>query len=100
MPGAPSTIHYGECYRIGVLIGLCRRCEAAHQRLPAGTVRRRMNAAGSLAAGDVTGRYYTGRFPDPGAAQLAAGLLCTDADKMADVLGWREDADRIVARGR
>lgn len=90
MPGAPAGIHCGEFGGIGLLVGMCARCEAAHRRLPASTVRRRMNAAGVLAAGDVTGRYYVARFRDLGTAQLAVGLLNTaHAAEVADILGWR-----------
>jgi hypothetical protein len=90
MPGTPSAIHCGEFGGLGLLVGMCARCEAAHRRLPASTVRRRMTAAGVLAAGDVTGRYYVARFCDPGAAQLAVGLLNTaHAGEVANILGWR-----------
>ncbi|MBS0554827.1 MAG: hypothetical protein JSS47_20245 [Proteobacteria bacterium] len=49
-----------------------------------------MNAAATLAATDTTGRYWTARFPDSGAARLAAALIAyheTTAD-MLDALGW------------
>lgn len=90
-PGPLAEVCPGELDGLGVLVGLCPRCVQAHRRLPHGTVAKRLNAAASLAAGDDTRRYWTARFPDAGAARLAAGLLGraeTVADTLA-ALGWR-----------
>lgn len=90
MPAALAVVHPGELDDTGVLIGFCRRCNQANDRLPAGTRQKRMNAAARLAASDTTGRYWTARFSDPGAATLAAHLLGhpTTAADTAVALGW------------
>jgi hypothetical protein len=91
MPGPLAEVHPGETLDMGVLLGLCPRCVQAHRRLPAGTVQKRLNAAAGLAARDDTRRYWTARFPDAGAARLAAGMLGRPesvADMLA-ALGWR-----------
>ena len=86
-----AVVHPGELDDVGVLLGFCRRCNQANDRLPAGTRQKRMNAAARLAASDTTGRYWTARFSDPGAATLAAHLLGhpTTADDTAAALGWK-----------
>lgn len=91
-PCKPFGIHHGTYDGVHVVIGLCQRCERANLRLPAGTVQKRLNAAGALAARDTTNRYYGARFADPGAAQLSAHLLGhADTGKdAAKALGWIE----------
>lgn len=91
MPGPLAKVQPGALDGLGVLIGICPRCVQAHRRLPAGTVTKRINAAASLAAGDTTGRYWTARFPDAGAARLAAHMLGhpDTAPDTAAALGWR-----------
>lgn len=90
MPCRPVRIDHGTIDNIAVLVGLCARCEQSMARLPAGTRQKRMNAAARLAASDTTGRYYTARFPDAGAALLAAHMLAhpTMAADIAAALGW------------
>lgn len=92
MPTPVSTVLPGEIHSIGVLIGLCRRCEQANKRLPYGTVQKRLNAAAALAAADHTGRFWTARFPDSGAAHLAAAMLGNPATgrDAAKALSWIE----------
>ena len=91
MPGPLAEVCPGEIDDIGVLIGLCRRCVQAHRRLPHGTTQKRLNAAASLAARDETGRFWSARFPDAGAARLAAHMLGhpDTAPDTAAALGWR-----------
>lgn len=90
MPGPLAKVQPGELDGLGVLIGICPRCVQAHRRLPAGTVQKRINAAASLAARDDTRRYWTARFPDAGAAVLAAHMLGNPdtAAETAAALGW------------
>lgn len=92
LPAPIHAIHHGRVGSTGVLFALCRRCEAANCRLPPGTVQKRLNRAGDLAASDTTGRYCTARFADPGAAQLAAHMLGNPATgpDAAKALGWIE----------
>ncbi|HHW65765.1 MAG TPA: hypothetical protein GX403_17790 [Rhodocyclaceae bacterium] len=54
-------------------------------------MQKRLNAAASLAARDETGRFWTARFPDAGAARLAAHMLGhpDTAPDTAVALGWR-----------
>lgn len=90
MPAPLAALHPGEVDGVGVLIGLCARCNQAHHRLPFGTWRKRLNAAAERAASDTTGSLWTARFPDPDAAELAARLLgnrSTVADTLV-ALGW------------
>jgi len=68
LPFVPVVAHHGTIDNIAVLCGLCARCEHSMARLPTGTRQKRMNAAATLAASDTSGRYYTARFPDHGAA--------------------------------
>ena len=91
MPAPLVVVHPGELDDTGVLIGFCARCELANRRLPAGTRQKRLNAAARLAASDTSGRFWTARCSDPGAATLAAHLLGhpTTAADTAAVLGWR-----------
>lgn len=91
MPATIATVLHGEHEGLGVLVGLCRRCHEANGRLPAGVVQKRLNAAARLAAGDTSGRFWTARFPDPGAARLAAGMCghAQHADEVAQALGWQ-----------
>ena len=91
MPAPLAVVHPGELDDTGVLIGFCARCELANRRLPAGTRQKRLNSAARLAAADTTGRYWTARFSDPGAATLAAHLLGhpTTAADTAAALGWK-----------
>ena len=91
MPAALSAVHPGALDDVGVLIGLCGRCELANRRLPAGTRQKRLNAAARLAASDTAGRYWTARFPDHGAALLAAHMLGhpETVHDVAVALGWR-----------
>lgn len=91
MPAPLAVVHPGEIHGIGVLFGLCARCNQANDRLPAGTRQKRMNAAAALAARDTTGRYWTARFPDHSAAELAAHMLGhpDTAPEAATALGWR-----------
>jgi deferrochelatase/peroxidase EfeB len=90
MPAALSAVHPGALDDVGVLIGLCRRCNQANDRLPAGTRQKRLNAAARLAASDTSGRYWTARLLDPGAATLAAHMLGhpETAHDVAAALGW------------
>lgn len=91
MPAKPATLHHGEIHDIGVLFGLCARCDQAHRRLPHGVFIKRLNACADLAAGDTSGRYWTARFPNSGAARLAAAMIGnpeTAAD-MLETLGWK-----------
>lgn len=74
-----------------MVFGLCARCVRTHERLPTGTVAKRLNAAAARAASDISGRYWTARFPDHGAAVLAAnmiGFAGTREDALA-ALDWR-----------
>lgn len=90
IPGPLSGIHHGHYDGLPVLFGLCLRCTRSNARLPTATRQKRLNAAATLAATDTTGRYWTARFPDSGAARLAAALIAyheTTAD-MLDALGW------------
>ncbi len=91
MPGAVALLHPGEIHNIGVLLGLCARCERSNGRLPRGTVQKRLNAAASLAAGDTSQRYWTARFSDHGAAVLAAHLIgCASTRRDAlEAIGWQ-----------
>lgn len=91
MPAPLAVAHYGEIHGIGVCVGVCNRCHQANRRLPCGTVQKRLNAAAALAARDTSGRFWTARFPDAGAARLAAGLLGhpDTAQDIAAALGWR-----------
>lgn len=91
MPAPAATLHPGEIHDIGVLIGLCARCARANDRLPHGTAQKRLNAAASLAAGDTSQRYWTARFPDHGAAVLAAHLIGNPetATDTLEAIGWR-----------
>lgn len=91
MPARPAVVHPGEIHNIGVLFGLCARCELANRRLPAGPRQKRLNAAAELAARDTTGRFWTARFPDHSAAELAAHMLGhpNTAPETAAALGWR-----------
>lgn len=84
-------VHYGTQCAIGVVFGVCARCDQANARLPAGPRQKRLNAAGALAVSDTTARYWTARFPDVGAAQLAAHLVANagTATDAAAALGWR-----------
>ena len=90
MPAELATLHPGAIHGIGVIFGLCARCARANSRLPTSTRQKRLNAAASLAAGDTTGRYWTARFPDAGAARLAAHMLGNPDTKAetAAALGW------------
>lgn len=97
LPAALAVVHPGQLDDLGVLVGLCRRCNQANDRLPAGTRQKRLNAAARLAASDTSGRYWTARFPNHGAAELAAHML-GHPDTAADIavaLGWEQSA-RIV----
>lgn len=90
-PAPLAAVHPGELDDLGVLIGLCARCELANCRLPAGTRQKRLNAAALLAASDTSARFWTARFPDHGAALVAAHMLGhpeTAADTAA-ALGWK-----------
>lgn len=91
MPAPLAVVHPGEIHGIGVAFGLCARCELANRRLPAGTRQKRLNGAADLAARDTTGRYWTARFPDHSAAELAAHMLghSDTASETAAALGWR-----------
>ena len=91
MPAPVATLHPGEIHNIGVLLGLCARCARSNDRLPRGVTQKRLNGAASLAAGDTTGKYWTARFPDHGAAVLAArmiGCASTRHDTL-EAIGWR-----------
>ena len=90
LPAPLAVVHPGEIHGIGVVFGLCRRCNQANDRLPAGTRQKRLNAAARLAASDTSGRFWTARFSDPGAATLAAHMLGhpTTAADTAVALGW------------
>jgi|GEM_PF-2096175 len=85
-PASVTTLHPGEIHGIGV------RCDLAHKRLPHGTTQKRLNAAARLAASDISGRYWTARFPDQDAAALAARMLGnpTTGRDAARALGWIE----------
>lgn len=91
MPAPLAVVHPGEVDGVGVLIGLCARCAASNARLPPGTRQKRLNAAARLAASDTSGRYWTARFPDHGAAELAAHMLGhpKHADEVARAIGWQ-----------
>ena len=91
MPAPVAVVHPGELDDTGVLLGFCARCELANRRLPAGTRQKRLNAAARLAASHTTGRYWTDRFPDHGAALLAAHMIGhpgTAIDTL-EAIGWR-----------
>ncbi len=91
MPAKPAALLHGEIFSIGVVVGVCARCEQAHERLPRGTVQKRLNAAYAFAAADTSGRYWTARFKTAGAAALAAHMVghqSTTADAL-EVLGWQ-----------
>lgn len=92
MPAPLAALHPGDIRGVGVLIGLCARCNQAHDRLPHGTTQKRLNAAARLAAADTTRTFWTARFPDAAAAKLAAHMLGhhDTALKAAAALGWRE----------
>lgn len=90
IPAPLAALHPGELDGFGVLIGICARCSQAHRRLPHGTRQKRLNAAAERAAADRTGTFWTARFPDSDAAELAACLLgnrSTVADTLV-ALGW------------
>lgn len=91
MPAPLAALHPGEVDGVGVLIGLCARCDQAHRRLPYGTWQRRLNAAARLAAADTSGRYWTARLPDHGAAVVAAHLIGNPgtASGTLAALGWQ-----------
>ena len=91
-PTPIHAIHYGTVDGMGVVFVVCTRCDAANNRLPTGTAQKRRNAASILAATNTTHRYYTARFADPGAAQLAAHMLGNPATgpDAAKALGWIE----------
>lgn len=90
MPAPLAVALHGEIDGIGVCLGVCNRCHQANGRLPRGTVQKRLNAAAALAAGDTTARFWTARFPDHGAARLAAHMLGhpDTAPETAAALGW------------
>lgn len=91
MPAPLAALHPGEIRGVGVLIGLCARCNQAHDRLPHGTTQKRLNAAARLAAADTTRTFWTARFPDADAAELAARLLgnAVTAPDTLTALGWQ-----------
>ena len=91
MPSPLGVAMHGEIDGIGVCLGVCNRCHQANGLLPRGTVQKRLNAAAALAARDTTARYWTARFPDAGAARLAAGMLGRPetSNDIAGLLGWR-----------
>ena len=91
MPAQLAVVHPGELEGMGVLMGFCRRCNQANDRLPAGTRQKRMNAAAALAARDTTGRFWTARLQDLDAAALAAHMLGHPAYAAytAAALGWK-----------
>jgi len=74
-----------------VVFGLCARCARAHERLPASAVAKRLNAAAARAVSDTSGRYWTARFPDHGAAVLAANMIGFAGTRAAALaaLEWR-----------
>lgn len=86
----PARIHAGELDQVGVLLGLCVACAAAHDRLPAGRRHRQLSAAARTAAGDSGQRYWAAAFADKDAAQLAAGLIrCTGTRPGAlEAISW------------
>lgn len=90
MPGSPAAVHFAQVDGLAVIFGICRRCSRANARLPASTRQKRLNVAAKLAATDTTDRFYTARFPDQGAAQLAAGMLSatTTTEDTLEALGW------------
>jgi len=92
MPAPVTMLHPGEIHGIGVLFGVCVRCDLAHKRLPHGTTQKRLNAAARLAASDISGRYWTARFPDQDVAALAARMIGNAATgrDAARALGWIE----------
>jgi hypothetical protein len=73
-PGTPIAVEHGAFNGAGLVLGICARCDTAQSRLPAGTARKRKTAAARRATADPA-RYWCAVFPDPGAAQLAAGLI-------------------------
>ncbi len=91
MPAPLAVVHPGEIHGIGVGVGLCARCELEYRRLPVGTRQKRLNSAADLAARDTTGRFWTARFADHGAAALAAHMLGhpDTAPETAAALGWQ-----------
>lgn len=90
MPGPLAEVCPGEIHDIGVIVGLCPRCVQAHRRLPHGTTQKRFNAAAELAARDETGRFWTARFPDAGAARLAAHMIGCESTRhdALEAIGW------------
>ena len=91
MPAPLAAVYPGEVDGLGVVVGVCPRCEVANRRLPAGTRQKRLNSAAALAARDTSARFWTARLPDAGAAQLTAHLLAhpAHAAAAADAIGWR-----------
>jgi len=91
MPAPLAALHPGEIHGIGVLVGLCARCNQTHGRLPHGTRQKRLNAAAERAASDTSDTYWSARFPDPDAAELAARLLgnAVTAPDTLTALGWQ-----------
>lgn len=91
MPAPLAVVHPGELDDMGVLIGVCARCELANRRLHAGTRQKRLNSAAALAARDTSARFWTARLPDAGAAQLTAHLLAhpAHAAAAAAAIGWK-----------
>ena len=71
-PARPALASYGAYEGTPLVLGLRR--VTIQDRLPHGTAHKRLNAAARRGLAD-NGRYYAARFPDLGAAQLAAALL-------------------------
>lgn len=87
--GRPVLASFGRYQGKALVLGFCRRCVSANERLPLGTEQKRTNAAAARAAASPA-RYYAAVFLDLGAAQLAAGLLAHPrhgADAMR-AFGW------------
>lgn len=91
MPAPFAGVYSSEIHGIGVIFCLCARCELANLRLPAGTRQKRLNSAADLAARDTSGRFWSARFPDLGAADLAARMLGhpDTAPETVAALGWK-----------
>lgn len=88
-PGRPAVASHLEHEGTALVLGLCRRCVTAQQRLPLGVAHKRLIGAARRALTD-SHRCYTARLPDLGAAQLTAGLLAhpRHASEAAQALGW------------
>ncbi|MBD5805345.1 hypothetical protein AZOA_47980 [Azoarcus sp. Aa7] len=95
-PAQPALISFGRFNDKALVMGFCRRCVAANERLPLSTEQKRTNAAAARAAAN-PGRYFAAILPDLGAAQLAAGLLAhpVHAEDAARALGWIDEKSRV-----